>query len=442
MDLGLPNGISLLFVMPRSGLTRDAKARLRRQRRRSRGFRRTFVRSLRLLEVIGAAVTMTIALVPATASADVNSDQAQVAELGSRIAQDGALVQHLVVSYDQAQAHEAAVAARFDAARAHLGADRRAEAQSTDVLRQLALNSYMNGAGDNSTLALFDTGNVTALAAEQEYTYVATESLNNAIDAVKVDAQQTQSAEAQLRSAQSQAEASVQQLADAGQAAQAALTRDDTLLGQVQGNLQALLAAAAKQRQAAEVAEEEAMAAQAAALHPVNVPINVTFNPSPGSYANPLRAVNGLTPERIDQGVDYSGYGPIYAIGDGVVLSTVNSGWPGDTFISYHLTDGSAGGLVVYAAEDIDPLVAVGQSVTAGTVLGTMYEGPDGIETGWADQSGDGTSMANDAGQFSGSNFTAFGANFSQLLASLGASPGVAQNDPPTGILPPGWPGW
>jgi murein DD-endopeptidase MepM/ murein hydrolase activator NlpD len=400
------------------------------------------VRFLRLLEVIGAAVTATIALVPALASADVNSDQSQVAQLGSRIAQDGALVQHLVVSYDQAQAHEAAVAARFDAARAHLGADRRAEAQATDVLRQLALNSYMNGAGDNSTLALFDTGNVTALAAEQEYTHLATESLNNAIDAVNVDAQQTQSAEAQLRSAQSQAEASVQQLAGAGQAAQAALTRDDTLLGQVQGNLQALLAAAARQRQAAAAAEEEAMAAQAAALHPVNVPINVTFNPSPGSYANPLRAINGLTSERIDQGVDYSGYGPIYAIGDGVVLSTVNSGWPGGTFISYHLTDGPAGGLVVYAAEDIDPLVAVGQSVTAGTVLGTMYEGPVGIETGWADQSGDGTSMANDAGQFSGANSTAFGANFSQLLASLGTSPGVTQNDPPTGSLPPGWPVW
>jgi len=75
-------------------------------------------------------------------------------------------------------------------------------------------------------------------------------------------------------------------------------------------------------------------------------------------------------------------------------------------------------------------------------VLGTMYEGPDGIETGWADPSGDGTSMANDAGQFSGANSTAFGANFSELLATLGAPPGIAQNDPATGSLPPGWPTW
>jgi hypothetical protein len=125
-----------------------------------------------------------------------------------------------------------------------------------------------------------------------------------------------------------------------------------------------------------------------------------------------------------------------------VVLSTVNGGWPGGTFIAYRLTDGPANGLVVYAAEDIDPLVAVGQSVAAATVLGTMYEGPDGIETGWADPSGDGLTMAADAGQFSGSNSTAFGANFSELLTAVGAPPGILQNNPPTGTLPADWPTW
>ena len=125
-----------------------------------------------------------------------------------------------------------------------------------------------------------------------------------------------------------------------------------------------------------------------------------------------------------------------------MVLSTDNSGWPGGTFISYRLTDGPADGLVVYAAEDIDPVVSVGQVVTASTELGTMYEGPDGIETGWADPSGDGVTMARDYGQFSGANSTAFGANFSDLLAALGAPPGVMQNNPPTGTLPPNWPQW
>jgi hypothetical protein len=124
------------------------------------------------------------------------------------------------------------------------------------------------------------------------------------------------------------------------------------------------------------------------------------------------------------------------------VLSTYNGGWPGGTFISYRLIDGPAAGLVVYAAEDIFPLVLVGQIVTVNTVIGTMYEGPDGIETGWADPSADGITMARDAGEFYGSNSTAFGANFSQLLESLGAPSGVAQNEPATGTLPFGWPRW
>ena len=178
--------------------------------------------------VIGsAALTATISCsLPPSASADVNSDQAQVAQLESRIALDGALVQHLVVSYDQAQAHEAALGAQVDAARAHLEADRRVEARASGVLRQLALTSYMTGAADNSTLTLFATGSMTQLAAQQQYTKVATEGLTNAIDAVEVDVQHSQTAEAQLLSAQSEAEASVQQLTGARQAAEVALVRD------------------------------------------------------------------------------------------------------------------------------------------------------------------------------------------------------------------------
>ncbi|MGA2522059.1 MAG: hypothetical protein ABSG81_14735 [Acidimicrobiales bacterium] len=389
--------------------------------------------------------TITTSLAPTPAAADVNSDKAQVAQLGSRIAQDGALVQQLVASQNQAEAKVASLGAQLDVAQAHVAADRQSEARAMAVLRTLALNSYMNGAEDNSALALFDTGNITSLAAEQQYSQDADEGLHSAIDAVEIDQERTQTAETQLRSAQAQAEASVQQLAGAQKAAQGALQRDDTLLSQAQGNLQGALAAAAALRAKEEQEEEEAMAAKAAAAAAAAAashPVAVSFNPSPGSYADPLRAINALSPERVDQGVDYSGYGFIYAVGDGTIMSTGNSGWPGGTFICYRLSDGPAGGLAVYAGEDIDPTVSVGQSVTAGSVLGTMYEGPDGIETGWADPSCDGVSMANDANQFSGANSTAFGANFSELLASLGAPPGVMQNEPPTGSLPSGWPSW
>ncbi|HMC69859.1 MAG TPA: hypothetical protein VKJ07_11955, partial [Mycobacteriales bacterium] len=225
------------------------------------------------------------------------------------------------------------------------------------------------------------------------------------------------------------------------------------------GNLRGLLTAASEQRKAAQVAAERALAAakQSAAAQtpatppttpaPSRVPVSSPGpSPSPGpsspsGYRNPLRNVTALTPERIDQGVDYAGFGPIYAIGNGVVLNTVQAGWPGGTFIAYRLTEGPARGLVVYAAEDIEPSVQVGDTVTSNTVLGHMYAGPDGIETGWGDGFALGNTMARTYGQFDGSNSTAFGVNFSRLLVSVGA-PGGVQNTPPAGQLPASWPRW
>ena len=38
----------------------------------------------------------------------------------------------------------------------------------------------------------------------------------------------------------------------------------------------------------------------------------------------------------------------------------------------------------MYTAEDLNPQVQVGSTVTANTVIGQMYGGPHGIEIGWA----------------------------------------------------------
>ena len=253
-------------------------------------------------------------------------------------------------------------------------------------------------------------------------------------------------------------------------AATATIAADEAKLGHVNANLRALLAADAKKRAAANAAAERLLATatltpSAPALPASTVPAPQfapapAFVPSPGStspppppsgpppppsspggYANPLRAVQVLTPERIDQGVDYAGFGSLYAIGNGVVLNTVGSGWPGGTFIAYQLSDGPARGLVVYTAEDIQPSVEVGQTVTTDTVIGHMYAGPDGIELGWADGSRLPDTMARKYGQYHGSNSTAFGYNFSRLLQSVGA-PGGILNGSPSGDLPAGWPSW
>ena len=392
--------------------------------------------------VVATGITTSVVLVPSTASADVSSDQQQVSSLQARIAADGAHIQQLVSQYDQALAQQQVATERVNQAEAHLASDQQAENQAMAVLRSIALTSYLNDAQDNSNLAIFSSGDATSIVAKQEYTHIANTGLRNAVDTVTIDVRNTQASEVALKAAQQQAQALVAQLATAQQAAQSAMAQDDALLASAKSSLAAALAQQEAQRIAAQRAQEAAMAAAAAAAQAAAHPPPVTFNPTPGTYANPLRSVSSLSPERIDQGVDYSGYGPVYAIGDAKIISTTNSGWPGGTFIAYKLTDGPAAGLVAYVGEDLEPTVNVGQSVTAGTVIGTMYEGPDGIETGWADPSGDGVTMARDYGQFNGNNSTAFGANFSQLLAHLGAPPGVLVTSPPTGSLPPNWPTW
>ena len=89
--------------------------------------------------------------------------------------------------------------------------------------------------------------------------------------------------------------------------------------------------------------------------------------PSGAGYRNPLRGVGGLVPERIDDGVNFTGLGQVYALGDAVVTSATgtNFGWPGGGWITYRLTGGPAAGLVVYVAEDITPAVAVGRQGVA-----------------------------------------------------------------------------
>src|SRR5258708_11625232 len=92
-------------------------------------------------------------------------------------------------------------------------------------------------------------------------------------------------------------------------------------------------------------------------------------------YANPLRAVQGLTAERIDQGVDSSGSGDIYALGPGTIENVYNAGWPGGAFISERLSRGPYAGLYSYAAENISPAVAVGQPLDDATAIGRATRG-------------------------------------------------------------------
>src|SRR5204862_1937736 len=65
--------------------------------------------------------------------------------------------------------------------------------------------------------------------------------------------------------------------------------------------------------------------------------LNVSKFSGGGGYVNPFSQIAGLKPLRIDMGVDYSGSGPVLAIGSGTVFSNSGPGWPGGGFVGITL---------------------------------------------------------------------------------------------------------
>jgi murein DD-endopeptidase MepM/ murein hydrolase activator NlpD len=390
--------------------------------------------------VVTAAAACTGVVCVPPAHATVASDQAQIAAIQRRIAAQGARVRSLVTRENAAQAQIDALNRRITADEQRIAADRRQEAAAEVVLRQVAVSAYVTHS--ETTSALFDVlgggGDITSVLARVKYVGTVGDRLATALSELQTARAAIEQDASDLRDAKDNAAHELAQATKEHSAVTVAIAAEQKTLEGVRSDLRRQLIV---EREVGQLATEKELAkypwaaAKGGPLPPIPPP-------TPGLYADPLRSIRGLTPERIDMGVDYSGYGPIYAIGDGVVLTTTVPGWPGGTMIVYQLTDGPANGLVVYAAEDIAPLVHVGDTVTAGSVLGLMYLGPDGIETGWGDPSVIGNTLAGDTHQFDGANTTAFGANFSELLHLLGAPRGIPQNHPPTGTLPRNWPTW
>lgn len=156
------------------------------------------------------------------------------------------------------------------------------------------------------------------------------------------------------------------------------------------------------------------------------------------AFVNPIG--RGLRSARVDMGVDYTGSGPLYAMGSGTITNVYNTGWPGGTFIGLHLDTGQ----YVYYAENISPSVRIGERVSPGQLVGTARGSYPYIEVGWAAAPGSGETMAAASGQAApgsdpGARPTAFGVNMSQWIQSLGGPPGIISG-PVTGSVPSNWP--
>ena len=172
-------------------------------------------------------------------------------------------------------------------------------------------------------------------------------------------------------------------------------------------------------------------------------------------YVNPLRAVRGLQASRVDMGVDFSGSGPVRALGRAkVVLATdrlagPESCWgktcvppPGDMIV-YRLLDGPFVGKYVYVVENITIDVKAGQTVNAGQRLAILHPASPNLEMGWASGHGAQTLAAADGHQCActdpGGWSSVEGRNFDALLVWLGA-PGGYVTTAPTQHMPRGWP--
>lgn len=156
-------------------------------------------------------------------------------------------------------------------------------------------------------------------------------------------------------------------------------------------------------------------------------------------YVNPLGA--GLTPYRIDQGVDYNGPGDLYAIGSGTVVNLYDAGWPGGTYIKLLLDGGRYKGRYVYYAEYPKPLTGLGH-VNAGQLIARCPAVKACLEIGWADPRSIshntlayllGQSRAGLAAGDPGFYPTACGVQFSQFIQSLGGTPGLMMSSPVQG---------
>jgi len=173
-------------------------------------------------------------------------------------------------------------------------------------------------------------------------------------------------------------------------------------------------------------------------------------------YVNPLRDVANLRASRIDMGVDYSGSGPILALGWARIvlasdhLAGPESCWgktcvppPGD-WVMYRLLDGPFAGKYIYIVENITITVHTGQTVTAGQPIAILHDASPNLEIGWAAGRAAYTLAAarghqcacSDPGDWSSIE----GRNFNALLTWLGAPSGYITSIPGGQRMPRDWP--
>ncbi|HEX7244927.1 MAG TPA: lytic murein transglycosylase [Solirubrobacterales bacterium] len=143
-------------------------------------------------------------------------------------------------------------------------------------------------------------------------------------------------------------------------------------------------------------------------------------------YVSPfLSATEG----RIDQGVDFTGTGPIVAVGDAKILAVGAPGWPEGGGVLYKLVSGERAGQVIFVYEGVAATVHPGESVSAGEQIASFVPGGS-IEIGFADA--DGVPLSH--GEYNEGDETEWGREMASFLGGIGGASALA---PSLGQLSP-----
>lgn len=161
------------------------------------------------------------------------------------------------------------------------------------------------------------------------------------------------------------------------------------------------------------------------------VPATSTVAGTAGGAVSPVGA--GLKQGRTDQGVDYTGAGPLYAVGSGTILSTSAAGWPGGgTYIALKLDNPpDPTHDIVYYAEGITPGVKPGDKVSSGQVIGQATGAKGGIEIGWGSAT-IGTTLAKSTSGYTEGQVTSEGQHFLSFISGAD-TPSATLASVPTG---------
>lgn len=164
----------------------------------------------------------------------------------------------------------------------------------------------------------------------------------------------------------------------------------------------------------------------------------VSTTPPRQLYFNPLAHAR-VTPERIDQGVDYAGTGYLVAIADGIVTESIanGSGWEGEGYLEYKITQpGELEGVYIYYAEGVNPVVHRGEQIRGGARVADLREPmPHGIELGFAAGTRQWSYYRYHDGPYHEGDVTRPGLAFSNLVHKLGG-PAGRQEGPVVGNFP------